>query len=118
MEQRKEYYKDPLTNEKIVKKFESQFDLVNYAIRLAENMIQTGRGPRVRIESENNRALQVLGEIAMGKDVFDEVLPTPSYQNDVQQESRFSTRESREPREDSLFSKGEKKRSKRSLTKD
>ena len=39
MEQRKEYYKDPLTNEKIIKKFESQFDLVNYAIRLAENMI-------------------------------------------------------------------------------
>ena len=53
MEQRKEYYRDPLTNEKIIQKFESQFDLVNYAIRLAENMIHSGRDARVKLDCEN-----------------------------------------------------------------
>lgn len=114
MEQRKEYYKDPLTNEKIIKKFESQFDLVNYAIRLAENMIHSGRDTRVRVDCQN-RALQILGEIALGKDVFDEIVETTYLNNDVQQENRYSTRESRD---DSLFSKGEKKRTKRSLIRD
>lgn len=61
-----------LTNEKICKKFKSQFDLVNYAIKLAENMIRTGRESRVRLESQN-RALQVLGEIISGKDYFYEI---------------------------------------------
>lgn len=120
MEQRKDIYRDSLTNEKITKKFENQFDLVNYAIRLAENMIYTGRDARVRVDCQN-RAMQILGEIALGKDVFDEIPATPSYENDVQQESRFSTRESREPRErrdDSLLSGGEKKRPKRSLTRE
>jgi DNA-directed RNA polymerase subunit omega len=116
MEQRKEYYKDPLTNEKIVKKFESQFDLVNYAIRLAENMIYSGRDSRVKIDCQN-RALQILGEIALGKDIFDEIIPHHNSVQDVQQETRYSTRESREPREESS-SKGEKKRPKKSLIKD
>jgi DNA-directed RNA polymerase subunit omega len=108
MEQRKEYYRDPLTNEKIIQKFESQFDLVNYAIRLAENMIHSGRDARVKIDCQN-RALQILGEIALGRDVFDEIIEMNHYAQDVQQESRFSTRESRE--EPSLL-KGEKKRKK------
>lgn len=62
----------PLTNEKVCKKFKSQFDLVNYAIRLAENMIRTGRETRVKMESKN-RALQILSEIIQGKDQFDEI---------------------------------------------
>lgn len=66
-------YKDQLTNEKIRKKFASQFDLVNYAIRLAENMIQTGRDPRVKIDS-HNRSMQVLTEITSDKDRFDEII--------------------------------------------
>lgn len=120
MEQRKEYYKDPLTNEKIIKKFESQFDLVNYAIRLAENMIYSGRDSRVKVDCQN-RALQILGEIALGKDVFDEIPESYHHAQDVQQENRYSTREGREPRENrdepSLL-KGEKKRTKKSLTRD
>lgn len=64
--------KIPLTNEKVCKKFRSQFDLVNYAIRLAENMIKTGRDSRVKIDSQN-RALQVLSEIVNDKDQFDEI---------------------------------------------
>jgi len=70
-------HKDQLTNEKIRKKFTSQFELVNYAIKLAENMIHTGRDPRVKIDS-HNRSLQVLTEILSDKDRFDEIIiPDP-----------------------------------------
>lgn len=65
-------YKE-LTNEKIRKKFDNQFDLVNYAIKLAENMILTGRDPRVKTDSYN-RSLHVLSEIIHDKDRFDEIL--------------------------------------------
>lgn len=64
--------KDTFTNEKLSKKFVSQFDLVNYAIRLAENMIRTGRDPRVKIESKN-RAMQILAEINENEDRLDDV---------------------------------------------
>lgn len=64
--------KIPLTNEKVRKKFKSQFDLVNYAIKLAENMIRTGRDCRVKTDSQN-RALQILNEIIQDKDQFDEI---------------------------------------------
>lgn len=71
-------FKEQLTNEKIRKKFaltssDSQFELVNYAIRLAENMIHTGRDPRVKVDSQN-RSLQVLTEILSDKDRFDEIV--------------------------------------------
>ena len=64
--------KDNLTNEDLGKKFKSQFELVNYAIKLAENMIKTGRGPRVKIEAQNT-ALQIVAEIAENADVMDEI---------------------------------------------
>lgn len=63
---------DNLTNEEISKKFTNQFDLVNYAIGLATNMIQTGRDPRVKMNTENP-ALLILEEIAEGKDEFVEI---------------------------------------------
>ena len=65
--------KECLTNEKIRKKFNSQFELVNYAIRLAENMIKSGREPRVKTDSKN-RALQILSEILNNKDRFDDII--------------------------------------------
>lgn len=65
--------KDYLTNEKIRKKFTSQFDLVNYAIKLAANMIMTGWDSRVKIDSQN-RAMQVMTEILHNKDHFDEII--------------------------------------------
>lgn len=65
--------KDYLTNEKVRKKFSSQFDLVNYAIKLAANMIMSGRDSRVKIDSQN-RAMQVLSEILNDKDQFDEII--------------------------------------------
>lgn len=63
---------DYLTNEKISRNFNNQFDLVNYAIKLAANMIQTGREPRVKMNTENP-ALLILEEIIEGKDTFVEV---------------------------------------------
>lgn len=67
--ERKEY----LTNENLRKKFNSQFDLVNYAISLAENMILSGRDSRVQLDTQN-RATQLLAEIYEGKDKFEEII--------------------------------------------
>jgi len=64
--------RDRLTNEELRKKFKSQFELVNYSISLAENMIKSGRGPRVKSDNQN-RALNILEEIITGKDQFDEI---------------------------------------------
>jgi hypothetical protein len=66
-------YKEQLTNEKISKRFISQFELVNYAIKLAENMIDTGRDPRVKVDTQN-RSLQILCEILSNKDRMDEIV--------------------------------------------
>lgn len=65
-------YPDHLTNEQVKKKFKSQFELVGYAIKLAENMIRTGRSARIKSESQNP-AMLTLGEIEEGVDRFDEI---------------------------------------------
>ena len=90
--------KEQLTNEKIRKKFASQFELVNYAIRLAENMILTGRDPRVKTDSQN-RSLQVLTEILSDKDRFDEI---------VVQEVQLSSQEAKRLEEAAYASVSEK----------
>ncbi|QLH35519.1 MAG: hypothetical protein HWD61_04675 [Parachlamydiaceae bacterium] len=61
------------TNEVLRKKFKNQFELVSYAISLAENMIITGREARVKTDIQNP-AMQVLAEIAAGKDQFEPVI--------------------------------------------
>lgn len=61
-----------LTNEEITKQFKSNFELVNYAIKLAENMIKTGRDSRVKSDVKN-RAMLILAEIHEGKDQFDDI---------------------------------------------
>jgi|GEM_PF-2209669 len=72
-----------LTNEEVTKKFKSSFDLVNYAITLAENMIQTGRETRVKSDVQN-RAMLVLEEIHQGKDHLDEIeTETPPSASDI-----------------------------------
>jgi DNA-directed RNA polymerase subunit omega len=65
--------KERLTNEEISGKFSNQFNLVNYAISLATDMILSGREPRTTLHSENP-AVQALEEIITGKDKF-ETLP-------------------------------------------
>ena len=102
--------KDNFTNEKLSKKFVSQFDLVNYAIRLAENMIKTGRDPRVKTESQN-RSLQILAEIAQDKDQFDEIPEENSvyeetnqrFSNNEERHSSFSTQKSEKRKSRKLF---------------
>ncbi len=64
--------KETLTNEKLSKKFVNQFDLVNYAISLADNMIKSGRAPRVKVDVDNP-VIQVLAEIEQGKDYLEEI---------------------------------------------
>lgn len=59
--------KDLLTNEKLTKRFSSLFELVNYSIRIAEELIQTGRDPRVRTDIQNPM-YRVLLEILNEKD--------------------------------------------------
>ncbi len=69
--------KERLTNEVFKNKFVNHFELVNYAIKMAENMIKTGRAPRIKIDSENP-ALLILAEIANNKDTFEdfqEIIP-------------------------------------------
>lgn len=64
--------KDPLTKEAIRQKFKSQFDLVNYAIKLSKQFIHSGRAPRIRGDNKNP-AVIIIGEIEEGKDQFDDI---------------------------------------------
>lgn len=66
--------KKPLTNESVKSKFRSQFELVNYAIKLAEQMIHSGRAPYVSIDNLNPAVL-IIEEIEMGKDKMLDILP-------------------------------------------
>jgi DNA-directed RNA polymerase subunit omega len=82
--------KGNLTNEAIKKRFDNQFDLVNYAIGIAKEMILAGRGPRVKTQTENP-ALQVLEEIVAGKDIFEEkVEKVPVYRHVVTEEIKVT----------------------------
>jgi len=51
-----------ITNEKLKKKFKSQFNLVNYAIKIADRRIKSGSESRIRADNQN-LALSVLSEI-------------------------------------------------------
>ncbi len=64
--------KERLTNELFKNKFNSQFDLVNYAIKLADNLIKTGRASEITNENQNP-ALIILSEIAANKDRLEEI---------------------------------------------
>ena len=77
MDKKEKKVKIHLTNEEMTGKFKSTFDLVNYAIKLAENMIYSGREARVKSEVQN-RAMLILEEIHEGKDQFDEINGTRS----------------------------------------
>lgn len=68
--------KGPLTNESIRKKFKSQFDLVSYAIKLAEQYIQSGRSPYVTVDNQNT-AVVIIEEIEEGKDQLEEIQKVP-----------------------------------------
>ena len=65
---------DSLTIETIAKKFNSQFDMVNHAIHVVANMIESGRASRVKTASKNPAA-QVIAEMFVGKDFLEEIKP-------------------------------------------
>lgn len=56
-----------LTSEDLARRFDSPFDLVNHAIACGENLIYSGRPPRVK-SSIDNPAYIVLEEIRQGVD--------------------------------------------------
>lgn len=80
-----------LTNEEFRNKFKNNFDLVNYAIQLAENMIKTGRDTRVKSDIQN-RAMLILEEIREGKDHFDEIKGTDSPSTETEIHEMVSTK--------------------------
>lgn len=65
--------KQTLTNEELRDRFSNQFELVNYAIGLAENMIYSGRDSRVKTDVQN-RAYQILEEVKAGVDKLDDIV--------------------------------------------
>lgn len=69
------YAKNRLTNEPLRKKTTSSYELVNYAIRLAKNMIEVEREARVSVDGVINPAYLILEEIIQGKDAFE--VPQP-----------------------------------------
>lgn len=80
-----------LTNEKIKQRFTSQFELVGYAIRLADNMSKTGRGGKLSLESQN-LAINVIDEINAGMDKFEDI------PKDLPKEPEFAPRDFQENR--------------------
>jgi|GEM_PF-2834581 len=62
--------KKSLTNEHLLKRFKSQFEIVNYAIKRAQVMVTSGREPTAATDTQNS-AYQVLAEISTGRDTFD-----------------------------------------------
>src|SRR5690242_11070900 len=65
-------YKDQLTNEELLKRIKNQFELVRYAIQLAENTIRSGREPSLSHDSQNV-AYQILAEIASHTEHFEDI---------------------------------------------
>lgn len=69
--------KDLLTNEKLTRRFKSLFELVNYSIRVAEEMLKSGRDLHVRTDVQNPM-YRVLLEILNDKEpVFKEEAAEP-----------------------------------------
>jgi hypothetical protein len=62
-------YKDCLTNEQLLKRFKNQFELVRYAIKIAEHDIKSGKNAYALFDTDNV-AFNVLSEIAAGQDSF------------------------------------------------
>lgn len=102
---------EDLTNESVKKKFKSQFELVGHAIKLAENMIKTGRGPRIKSECQNV-AINVLDEIKAGVDKFDDIPKEIKQDVDV---NTTKHSEKRENRSEGGYKSTEKKRARKIL---
>ena len=77
-------HKEKLTNERLGGKFTNQFELVNYAIKLAENMVRSGRAARIKSEIQNP-AVIILEEIVAGKDHFEDIASEEIFVEEIAQ---------------------------------
>jgi hypothetical protein len=66
-------FKQSLTIEMLGNKFDSHFELVNYAIQLTKNLVESGRECRVPTRVQNP-AYWVLLEISSGKDQLEDII--------------------------------------------
>lgn len=58
-------YRECLTNERLLKRFSSQFELVRYAIKIAEEKVHSGH--EEDFFNSGNTAYEILAEIADGR---------------------------------------------------
>lgn len=66
-----------ITKENIKQKFKSQFDLVNYSIKLAEQFMLSGRAPYTKIDSLNPANI-IIDEVEEGKDKLEDIIVVSS----------------------------------------
>lgn len=85
--------KDHFTSEYLAKRFINPFDLVNHAIKLAENMMLSGRPPRIRVETVGlNPTSIILEEIYQEKDYLDDVNFDEEDENEPSQAANYIVR--------------------------
>lgn len=106
--------KERLTNEQLRQKSKSQFDLVNYAIKLAEYFIRSGHEPSYH-SGLKNPALQVLAEIASNKGELEEIPEIIIEEEEVEEISYKANVNGKEHRESASPKGGEKKKAKSRL---
>lgn len=79
-------HKDCLTNELLQKRFKSQFDLVLYAIKIAESRIKSGHDDPYHNLDTENLATEILDEIADGRDVFENIIQSADDDEEEEEE--------------------------------
>ncbi len=106
-------FKENLTNEQLLKRFKNQFELVRYAIQLAENTVKSGREPEIFSDSQNV-AYQILAEIATNTEQFAEL---PVVQEVVLPKAEGKSRSHEPSWSDEVKALKEEKKEKRSKSK-
>ncbi|MGA8164213.1 MAG: hypothetical protein WB791_04210 [Waddliaceae bacterium] len=90
--------RENLTNEKVRTRFTNQFDLINHAIKLAEDLIKSGRHLREHTTTDNP-ALQAIEELLSHEDKgYDgkEIHAVESTELDIQEEQESIEKEEEE----------------------
>lgn len=80
-----------LTNEQLSKRFRSQFDLVNHAIRMAGHLILSGHAPGPG--SSDNLIDDVLTDIKLGRDAYMDFEEEEESEEELDEVEIFSSRD-------------------------
>lgn len=59
-------YRDALTNELLLKRYQNQFDLVRFVIHRAQDIVHAGREQPQSVEIPDNLAYYLLAQVATG----------------------------------------------------